>query len=75
MKPYVERLADAVEKIKMQYPALWNTAKSYKEGRNVLLNVLQREANVDKAIMAKYLNDNTDIHYASRRKKSLRHNK
>lgn len=67
MKPYEERLRDAYVRIKGVYPSLIHTAKYYKEGRNVLLNVLQREAQVDKAIMAKWLNENTELKYEIRR--------
>lgn len=69
MKPFQERIQDSFDTIKEVYPGLYNTAKDYREGRNILLNLIHIEANVDKSIIVKYLNDNTDLKYEIRRKR------
>ena len=69
-KPYLERMRDAFDVLKEEYPALYLTALDHKEGRNIFLNVMQRETNVDKAIMVKWLNDNTSLKYEIRRKRN-----
>ena len=68
MKAYEERIKEAYEYIQKEYPALINMARESEEGRRVLLNVLHREANVDKSIMIKWINANTELHYELRHK-------
>lgn len=69
MKPFQERIQDSLDTVKELYPGLYNTAKYYKEGRNILLNLIHREANVDKMLIVKYLNDNTELKYEIRRER------
>jgi len=75
MKPYKGKLEDAVEKIKAEYPSLWLTAKSYSEGRNVLLTILQRETNINKGAMAHWLNENTELKYDLQPRQGFKDNK
>ena len=63
MKEYERRIQQAYVYVEHEYPALINMAKDSEEGRRVLLNVLHREANVDKATMIKWINNNTELRY------------
>ena len=74
-KPYLERMRDAFDMLKEEYPGLYLTALDHKEGRNIFLNVMQRETNVDKAIMVKWLNEHTSLKYEIRRKRNTKNNR
>ena len=69
-KPYSEWLRENFDKIKEEYPSLYLTALDYAEGRTIFLNVMYRETNANKAILAKWLDENTAIHYEIRRKRN-----
>jgi len=63
MKAYEDRIKAAYEHIESEYPTLINMALEAEEGRRVLLNVLHREANVDKVMIIRWVNKNTKLHY------------
>lgn len=69
MEDYRTRIQNSLDVLKEVYPGLVNTALDYKEGRNILLNIVHRDANCDKAVIVKYLNDNTDFKYEIKRKR------
>ena len=69
-KPYLERIQDAINTIKEVYPGLYNTGLEYKEGMTVILNIIHREANVDKALIVDYLNKNTELKICKKKKKT-----
>ena len=72
IKPYSEWLREIFEKIKEEYPSLYLTALDYVEGHNIFLNVMHKETNANKAVLSKWLNDNTSLKYEIRR---IRNNK
>ena len=63
MKEYENRIQEAFDWITEEHPPLINMAKESDEGRRVLLNILHRESNVDKVVIMKYINANTELKY------------
>ena len=68
MNIYEDSIDEAFERVKKEFPALVNTAADSAEGRRILLNVLHREANMDKLMIIKWINSNTELKYEIRHK-------
>jgi len=58
MKPYEKYLHDELNKVKAEFPALINTARQYKEGRNIVFAVMKRRTKANSEALKNWLKEN-----------------
>lgn len=63
MKAYEQRIKDAYDDIKRDSRSVYLTAKESEEGKNVLINIIHRNANVDKVAIMRYLNSHSGLNF------------
>lgn len=60
---YDDKIRIAFNESILEYPAVFNTAKEHVEGRKVFIKIMQEKAQLDKMLMIRWLNKNTELKY------------